>query len=140
MRCLTNLILTKKHNTILSFSYSKTDFIYWVKKMIQVSAVGYQDSDTKRHRHKHKQSEIKRQKLLKEVVNRFQRVTSNRNNLRIISLSAICECFVGATAAHVCTSPLINDETRELILRKLWELWWEPVHIQIFYSVALCAM
>jgi len=25
--------------------------------MIQVSAVGYQDSDTKRHRHKHKQSE-----------------------------------------------------------------------------------
>jgi len=25
--------------------------------MIQVSAVGYQESDTKRHRHKHKQSE-----------------------------------------------------------------------------------
>jgi hypothetical protein len=83
--------------------------------MIQVSAVGYQDSDTKRHRHKHKQSEIIRQKLMKELVNRFQRVASNQNNLPIISLSAICECFVGATAAQVCTSRLINDEMREQI-------------------------
>ncbi len=83
--------------------------------MIQVSAVGYQDSDTKRHRHKHKQSEIKWQKLMKELVNRFQCVASNQNNLRIISLSAICECFVGAIAAQVCTSCLINDEMRELI-------------------------
>jgi hypothetical protein len=82
--------------------------------MIQVSAVGNKLSDTKRHRHKHKQSEIKRRKLMKELVNRFQRVASNRNNLRIISLSAICECFVGATAAQVCTSRLINDETRKL--------------------------
>ena len=49
--------------------------------MIQVSAVGYQDSDTKRHRHKHKQSEIKLQKLMKQLANRFQRVASNRNNL-----------------------------------------------------------
>ncbi len=82
--------------------------------MIQVSAVGNKLSDTKRHRHKHKQSEINRRKLMKELVNRFQRVASNRNNLRIISLSAICECFVGATAAQVCTSRLINDETRKL--------------------------
>ena len=42
--------------------------------MIQASAVGNQESDTKRHRHKHKQSEIKRRKLMKELVNRFQRV------------------------------------------------------------------
>jgi hypothetical protein len=83
--------------------------------MIQVSAVGYQDSDTKRHRHKHKQSEIKRQRLMKKLVNRFQHVASNQKDLRIISLSAICECFVGATTAQVCTSRLINEEMHKLI-------------------------
>ncbi len=82
--------------------------------MIQVSAVDNKLVTQKRHRHKHKQSEIKRRKLMKKLVNRFQRVASNRNNLRIISLSAICECFVGATAPQVCTSRLINDETRKL--------------------------
>ena len=39
--------------------------------MIQASAVGNKLSDTKRHRHKHKQSEIKRRKLMKELVNDF---------------------------------------------------------------------
>ncbi len=67
---------------------------------------------------------------MKVTVNRFQRVASNQNNLQIISLSAICECFVGATAAQVCTSCLINDEMPELNQRKLYKSWWESVHIK----------
>jgi hypothetical protein len=78
--------------------------------------VTQKDTDTKI-----KQSEINRQMLMKVIVNRFQRVASNQNNLQIISLSAICECFVGATAAQVCTSCLINDEMPELNQRKLYK-------------------
>jgi hypothetical protein len=50
-----------------------------------------------------------------KLVNRFQHVASKQKDLQIISLSAICECFVGATAAQVCTSHLINDEMHKLI-------------------------
>ena len=77
--------------------------------LLETTIVTQKDTDTKI-----KQSEINRQMLMKVTVNRFQRVASNQNNLQIISLSAICECFVGATAAQVCTSRLINDETRKL--------------------------
>ena len=108
--------------------------------MIQVSAVGNKLVTQKRHRHKHKQSEIKRQKLRKELVNKFQRLASNRNNLRKISLSAICECYVGATAAQVCTSRLINDETRQLSYESYKSYDEILFTSEFFYSVALCAM